>query len=68
MVQMGFALGFGVLLDTFIVRPIMVPAYLILLYSGRFGWLGRYLGAPVEPPAQLMSEPLSDLLQEPVER
>jgi RND superfamily putative drug exporter len=48
MVQMGFALGFGVLLDTFIVRPILVPAYLILLYSGRFGWFGRFLGAPQE--------------------
>jgi len=48
MVQMGFALGFGVLLDTFIVRPILVPSYLILLYSGRFGRLGRFLGAPPE--------------------
>ncbi|SFI05943.1 MMPL family transporter [Planctomicrobium piriforme] len=48
MVQMGFALGFGVLLDTFIVRPILVPSYLILLYSGRFGWFGRFLGAPAE--------------------
>jgi putative drug exporter of the RND superfamily len=48
MVQLGFALAFGVLLDTFIVRPILVPAYLILLYSGRFGRLGRFLGAPAE--------------------
>lgn len=48
MVQLGFALAFGVLLDTFIVRPILVPAYLILLYSGRFGRLGRFLGAPAD--------------------
>jgi len=41
MQQLGFALAFGVLLDTMIVMPILVPAWLILLYQGRLGPLGR---------------------------
>jgi len=42
--QLGFALAFGVLLDTFVVRPILVPAFLVLLYEGRFRELGHLLG------------------------
>ena len=45
MVQMGFALMFGVMVDTFIVRPILVPAYLVLLNNGTFGRLSKFLGA-----------------------
>lgn len=42
--QLGFALAFGVLLDTFVVRPILVPAFLVMMYEGRFSRLGHLFG------------------------
>jgi len=62
MVQMGFALAFGVMLDTFIVRPILVPAYLILLYSDRFGPLSRILGKPKGMPPHT---PIAEAMEDP---
>jgi RND superfamily putative drug exporter len=40
LVQLGFAFALGMLLDTFVVRPLMLPAFVVL--TGRTGRpLGR---------------------------
>lgn len=43
MQQLAFALAFGVLLDTFVIRPILVPAFMVIMNSDRYGHLSRFL-------------------------
>lgn len=52
MKQLGFALALGVLLDTFVVRPVLVPAFMVLLLDGRLNpthWFAREQSAGKVP-------------------
>jgi RND superfamily putative drug exporter len=50
--ELGFALGLGVLLDTFIVRPILVPAFVVLLHRWK-GSLGNVEAEIIHNPAEV---------------
>jgi uncharacterized membrane protein YdfJ with MMPL/SSD domain len=51
MKELGFALAFGVLLDTLVVRPLLVPAFLILLRRWQGSGLGHVAATLPTPPA-----------------
>ncbi|RBY93860.1 hypothetical protein DQ244_00290 [Blastococcus sp. TBT05-19] len=49
--QLGFLVGFGVLLDTFVVRSLLVPA-LVHLIGDRIWWPSTLAKGPVEQPRE----------------
>jgi RND superfamily putative drug exporter len=54
LVQVGFALAFGVLVDTFVVRPFLVPAFAVVLWQRE----EKPIPIDVKPPLRRAPAPL----------
>jgi RND superfamily putative drug exporter len=57
LVQIGFALAFGVLLDTFIIRPFMVPAFTLMVWREKKEQSESLIQDPAETP-KLLPRPI----------
>ncbi|MGV0993353.1 MAG: RND family transporter [Mycobacterium sp.] len=58
LVQIGFIIAAGILLDTFLVRTITVPATATLVGKANW-WPSKWQPAPPKPPRQPETEPVS---------
>lgn len=57
LVQLSFLVGFGVLLDTFVVRSLVVPSAVALL-GDRTWWPGRLARRPADPEPERELQPV----------
>jgi len=60
-VQLGFALTLGVMLDTFVIRPIVVPAFLSLTCRWKSKTASESPKEPAELPAETEASPIEPL-------
>jgi RND superfamily putative drug exporter len=62
LVQLGFAFALGMLIDTFIVRPLLLPSLIVL--TGRT-LQGAAVGSAFHAPEVVSTNPLADTLHSP---